>query len=321
MVTQIPQGTTKTIRFELRRGDGTLADPDGFNSAVQSTWPVTTIRNPALATVAWKPSGSGDDPNLTGLRRYGAGQYGQDVAVPAGSATGIGYTVLVSGAPPNGLGGAVYSGSGEFEVVIAGSVISPPTGLIDRAYALKIIGPKEPASYGYSAQADLDVLVDEAILAASGIVRRFCERNFVEETTTATLDVLDSDDIALKLPSPLKSITGVTEAGKLLSSSEYSFRRNGFLLRHDANGQPKAWTYGVGRVVVQYTEGEADVPAEVKWATARVVEALLSNIVVKRKTPFVQVGEFEMQVPNVYMLPRDILDALKPHRRLAAGAV
>lgn len=194
--------------------------------------------------------------------------------------------------------------------------------LVDRAYVLSVIGPKEPASYGYTTQGDFDALVDTAIAAAEGIVTRYCERSFAAVATVATIDVLDSDESALKVPGPIASITSILEGGvALTANTEYSYRTNGFIFRHDAQGQPKAWTYGYRRVVVTYTEGDATVPAEVKWATARVVEQLLMNIVTKRKTPFVQVGEFEMSVPNVYMLPRDILDALKPHRRLSTGVV
>lgn len=317
--TQIAQGGRKVIRFETRRGDGALVDPDNFNAGNQATWPTTLIKDGAGNVLAWKPSDSGDDPApKDGLFHYGTGQWGQEVLVPSGATIASTYRLEVSAT----IGGQAASGSDTFSVVVAGSIPMPPAGLVDRAYVLRVIGPKSPESYGYSVQTDLDVLVDEAILAASGLVARYCERSFVQESKTIKVDILDSEEIAIKLPGPLKAITSLTEAGVALTEgTHYSFRSNGFVYRHDASGEPKAWPRGIGKVVIAYTEGDSDVPAEVKWATARIVEGLLSNIVVKRKTPFIQVGEWELAVPEVWMLPRDILDALRPHRRLAAGAV
>ncbi|HET6406081.1 MAG TPA: hypothetical protein VFH78_15680 [Candidatus Thermoplasmatota archaeon] len=312
----IPQGAKKIVRFYTRRGDGAFVDPDGFNAADQSTWPVTTIRAPNGEALDWKPS-DGEDPQATGLYHYGTGVWGQAVQVPSGATVQDEYRVAIE-AP---IGGVPVTGSAYFDVVLAGSATGITPGLVDRDYVRRVLPFDKATSFGYSADENLAMLIDDAILAASEVVRQHTGRTFIQETKTRALHVLD-DSYALSLDlSPVTAIPTVKEDGKVLAPGlDYSFTSSGLLLRHDARRQPLNWKRGVGVVEVTYTEGANAVPEDVKWATARVVESLLTHFLARRNAPYIQVGTLELEAPSVAMLEPEVRATLDRYRRRSYGA-
>lgn len=313
---EIPQGGKKIIRFETRRGDGALVDPDNFAEAVQAPWPVTVVKDAAGNVLAWKPSGEGNDPNETGLYRYGTGQWGQAVSAPIGATVDDDYRVHIAAT----MGGELAEGSHAFEVVIAGSIAIPPSGLIDREFVLRVV-PFSAQSLGYDALEDAYPLIDDAILAASDLVRDFTRRSFREEGHTEKVSIHDSYTNAVRLPTDqVVSVSSVKENGVTLSdASEYAWTRGGLLVRH-ANGTPRAWMRGINVLEVTWTEGTDTVPEDLKWATARVVESLLVHRIARKAAPYIQVGNFEVEAPATEMLEPEVQQTLKRYQRRSYGA-
>lgn len=197
--------------------------------------------------------------------------------------------------------------------------------LVDLAFALKVIGPSKPESFGFQPNdtASRDDLVNAAIKAASDAVRTYCGRSFAVENRTLKLDNLDSDAHALRTGfNRVTAVPLVKEGGvALVEGSDFSWRDNGLLLRHGSDGSPKPWRRGIGAVEVTLTEGHAAVPEDVKWATARVVELLLMDKVAMRQGPYLRVGEFEVELPRFFFIAPELRSVLDRHKRRAMGAL
>jgi len=156
-------------------------------------------------------------------------------------------------------------------------------------------------------------LLDSLQTKAKARIDRFCQRDFADHPNdTVTLDGGTGTSV-LRLPSPVRDVTAVREAGETLDAppdGEYQWSKVGSLIR-----QYGEWRPGYRNIEVDLDYGYRSPPEDVAEAELKLVDHTLAGMSQKREGTVVQSDDFSLEVNLPLAMNAEIKGMLRPHTR------
>lgn len=112
---------------------------------------------------------------------------------------------------------------------------------------------------------------EERLLQAEALVRSYCGWHIAPQRTDVQVTLPASTSPVLVLPSlHVSAVTSVTQDGVTVDPADYSWSEAGVLTR-------TGWAWTTSPVVVTFTHGYAEVPAEVSAVVKAVAQRAVDN--------------------------------------------
>jgi hypothetical protein len=152
-----------------------------------------------------------------------------------------------------------------------------------------------------------DSALEELINGASSAIESHCKRNFKEQVySNEEYDGKGTRYILLK-QYPVKTITSIYVDDILLPTSDYKVKKdNGMLVRTNS-----IWPYGDINVLVSYTAGYPEIPADLELACKHLVMSYFKSDIASFSTTFQDGFVFRAEA-----FPTQVKALLAPYKKV-----